>query len=841
MTAMMLCGFGTIGAAQAAPNPIDALPADAAGIFLLNSDPATWQGLTRFGAFPADFSTPGMMFSQFAPELNFSTDIQPWIGDRVGVGFMADGQPVMIAPVADGALAAKFIDRLVSRQAKPAVVTAYRGVKIQSWPPSLPSPAAATIKVAPDLFKLPGFAIATLPSGYIVRTEKPEVIQQLIDRAAQPRLSTQPEMQQLGQDPHYAQALVAGFMDYGKVIPLIEAEQRKQAKTLPPMPGLAIPGFDFLQPQPAMFAAIAKRYGGVSGLVWTDPTGLRVQTRITIKQPLPTIPARSTATSQILNQVPGVSYSVSRIENLATFFQLFDLDLVTDPQQTNQTTPLRELSQKFLGLDDRELKSWMDREFAFFMFPSQQGFLARQFKVDLGLGLAIQTSDRAKAEATLGKLTKRLQENFGEAVRTQKRTINSVPVVSLEIVPKTPKGGLQKLSESQRQSFFSYSWVKPDTVLILSGVDSTLIPQPWQVLPNSANFKEAFAPLPQQHQGSFYLNGGASIAFIFNSVVPQLLGQEMAQSPAFDGIKASLGSVRSLAGTTEFQPNGPDNSIMFSDGLVNLGRAVKRSPLTADGWLQAGEERLANGDADWAIANFTQAIGQAPANPQAYRWRGQARIAANDFVGAIADLDQAIGLNPDGEIANMIYEQRGKAYFGNHDYGKAIADLDRTIINQIDLPASYLMRSSAHREVGEYRQAIADATQAIQLEPTIEAYSHRCYARARLGDWQSARVDCEQAQGQQIEDLEDWTFTARYGYVKVGLGDKAGLNDCQAAIEAEPENPHHYENQGLAYALRQENALAIKAFKQAIALFRQQRHDYGVDRVEKLIAALSPP
>ena len=50
--------------AQTAPtsSAADLLPTDTAGVLLINTDENTWQGLSRFGLFPADFSFPGNFY-----------------------------------------------------------------------------------------------------------------------------------------------------------------------------------------------------------------------------------------------------------------------------------------------------------------------------------------------------------------------------------------------------------------------------------------------------------------------------------------------------------------------------------------------------------------------------------------------------------------------------------------------------------------------------------------------------------------------------------------------------------------------------------------------------------
>jgi hypothetical protein len=553
--------------AQSAPNPIDALPADASGIVLMSTNPQTWSALSQFNAFPPGFSPLELIFQLFHPNSTFSNDWQPWMGDRVGIGYMADGKMLMIAPIKDATLATEFLDRFTTKQPTQPQKIRHNNIDIQYWQPktqpkkppaeTLPETSPAEAIATPVTPK--GFAIAHLPSGYIVQAETPETLKQLINSSNQPRLSTHPDLQKLQQNPKYATALFIGFGDYSKIMPALKAAQMQQSKMLPPLPGIALPNpTTALQTPSAVFDAIANLYGSISGIIWAEPTGIRLTTSISLKQPFsPIAPSPQPTAAPILSYVPGVSYVVGSGPswyNLMRSGQAPAFDPKLTAQLKQQSATFQPLLQTFLGINETELTHIFGQESAFFVFPSKQGFLPNRTKIDLGFGLAARTNNRNQTEAALEKLTQHFQQRFNKSVKLYKRTINGVPVVSLEAVPPKSKG-IQKLSKSPRQSFFSYSWVQPDTVLILSNIDNNLIPKPWQTLTDSPNFQDAIVPLPKDHQGFFYMNGGASIAFVFNSVLPQFIGSEFLQSPFVDQIKASLGSIRSISSTLQVTPD----------------------------------------------------------------------------------------------------------------------------------------------------------------------------------------------------------------------------------------------------------------------------------------------
>lgn len=87
----------------------------------------------------------------------------------------------------------------------------------------------------------------------------------------------------------------------------------------------------------------------------------------------------------------------------------------------------------------------------------------------------------------------------------------------------------------------------------------------------------------------------------------------------------------------------------------------------------------------------------------------------------------------------------GLAKVQTGDYQGAIADLNQAIQTNPTADA-YYNRGVAYTQLGRHQEAIADFTQAIQLNPGFaEAYYSRGVARGKLGDQQGAVVDYRQA------------------------------------------------------------------------------------------------
>ena len=111
-------------------------------------------------------------------------------------------------------------------------------------------------------------------------------------------------------------------------------------------------------------------------------------------------------------------------------------------------------------------------------------------------------------------------------------------------------------------------------------------------------------------------------------------------------------------------------------------------------------------------------------------------------------------------VQNLINSARIKVEKG--DYQGAIADLTQALqLNPNNLEAYYL-RANAYYHLENYQGAIADFTQAITLNPDyVGAYTGRGIAYLNLGDKPKALEDFRQAATlfQQQGDTEKYQYT----------------------------------------------------------------------------------
>jgi tetratricopeptide (TPR) repeat protein len=866
------------------PSVANLLPANTVGVFLLNTNAESWEALSRFGLFPKDMSFPGL-FYPVGMGMNFYTDVQPWLGDQVAIALLpnreqkAPNQSLIVSSIKDATKIPRYLERLKASKKKVAIERQYKGITILEWEPEKvapcqpapsegntvtfapqsnsklkaqssklkadcppdqpmsrainsltavadpnlltlplpPLPPTSSDKTAPTetpaLLTPPGFAIAILPN-FVVTATNGGAIEQLINAQTEGKLADNPAFRRTAQKPQFTKALMTGYGDYMKLFSASTQFNQEQFKKLPL--GFPVPKID-----PNQVDMLAKYYDTVDGYIWAESDGMHMEFGVHFKEPVPqaTIDAMATP-NEILGRLPEVNYVVANSKNVALFWKVLTTGLEAEPSLKKGLEQFRQFSQKSLGLDDRDIFPWMTGEYVTFLYPTRQGFIPAVFpNADLGLGVMVQTSDRPAAEAAFKKLDQIARTRISKDI-VNTRKLQGQPVTVWE-------GPLM----GKPTSFLSHSWVGEDTILLLmgGGAVSEFSPKPARTLPQSSNFKAAIAPFSDDNLGYFYVNGGAVMSLINNSVLPTFMGRQKTGSNAFiDELKATLGSIRSVSGASFVRSDK-----IQSDSFLALA-TTRTTPISASELLESGQKKLAGNDFEGAIANLTRVLKLDPENALAYSDRASARLQSADGQGAVEDYSQAIRLN--AKTAE-VYRGRASAYSSIFDYQKSLADWDQAIQLQSDQPEFYVSRAGVRGALEDFKGAIADADQAIRLDPENSfAYNTRCYVRARgLGDFKGALPDCEKA----IEiDAESVDSLASRCYVRANLGDKKALEDCNLALELDLENPSLYEDRGLAHAALKGQPSALEDLQRAAELYQTQGDLTAKQRVEKAIQAL---
>ncbi len=175
---------------------------------------------------------------------------------------------------------------------------------------------------------------------------------------------------------------------------------------------------------------------------------------------------------------------------------------------------------------------------------------------------------------------------------------------------------------------------------------------------------------------------------------------------------------------------------------------------------------------------------------------------------------------PFGNVATSLNQYRAKDFYIRGidkvklgDYRGAIADFNQSLQLNPKNAAAYTSRGAGHLKLGDLQKAIEDFNQALQLNPKdVAAYSNRGAAYVELGDLQKAIADYNQVLQLNPKYAEAY---GNRGTAHAKLGDlQKAIEDFNQALQLNPKDAAAYYNRGTAH-------LALGDFQKAIADYNQ--------------------
>ena len=300
-------------------------------------------------------------------------------------------------------------------------------------------------------------------------------------------------------------------------------------------PSLGLPNFDL---DNIISSEQLKQYKSIGSFLTVQKEGVRFQLNT---YPSSTFNRNNLAanikTQTILSRMPAATYTAVNGKNLDRRWQTIARVLSSQKEFENGLKMFRGFIRSNTGLDfERDIINWMDGEFAFFMFPTKGGFFQSiNPNLNMGIGLAVETSDRTAAETTLNKLGNLITSVSKGEVKITQKSIKNQAVTSWDVDGDSAK------------SLLAYSWVDDKTLILTTGYGAIadLVPQPYVALPSAYNFNTATNSLPNPNTGYFYMNMGSLLSWIYGFVP-----QEYSNNQYFNLFKQGIGSVYSVSATS---------------------------------------------------------------------------------------------------------------------------------------------------------------------------------------------------------------------------------------------------------------------------------------------------
>lgn len=162
---------------------------------------------------------------------------------------------------------------------------------------------------------------------------------------------------------------------------------------------------------------------------------------------------------------------------------------------------------------------------------------------------------------------------------------------------------------------------------------------------------------------------------------------------------------------------------------------------TSDEYFTRGLDFFQRGRYEQAELDFNQAVRLAPNDQEALVYRAESRLWLDHVEAALADADRACRLDLSDTHARRI---RGICRVTLGEYQPGLEDLAETA--EADDAEALFCRALAYSRLGRPREALADLTRAIELEPGDPgAHFERSRCHERLGNDLAAQADRQRA------------------------------------------------------------------------------------------------
>ncbi|MEL6382158.1 MAG: DUF3352 domain-containing protein [Cyanobacteria bacterium J06626_18] len=567
--------------AIAIPEAAKVLPSNTAYIMMLDMREETWQQLSQYSFFQLLEAQTGEALQPpgglpfLPPQITYPDGLGSWIGDTVALAQLPlpeaptlttwEDHAVMLAPIAQPEAFEGFIDRVQDLRGTAPATQTYQDIAILHWEPQ---PFEESFENEEDAFENeadtvddgaeapldapkalpednpevplpessasagPGLAIAVLPD-FLIAAENPAAIRSWMDLrpgTAADSLAAQEGFQRTLSHPKFDGALGTLYGDISEMV-----KYGLSDLNFPTFPGLP-PGDTLSRQELIELTALELEGSSVEVLIYPEAHGIRAQGRgyyaDTVLQALE--PFLQAASPEVLETVPDASYLVVSGQNLAATWEQAVTVLESQTETAEVLEQARFLFQIFTGLDlDAEFFGWMDQGFTAFLFPTRQT-PARLFapELQIGLGVALQTSDRGAAEYAFDQLDEALGSAF---VAVEPHTLDE----------RMASGWTVDVDlDGQPESILGHAWAQEDTLVVTTSIGSLreiLNLATRRQLPNSPIFRRATQDFPDPNQGYLYSNLGA-VQWLFYSFFPPLDPTDESDE-VFDTIQALSGTL----------------------------------------------------------------------------------------------------------------------------------------------------------------------------------------------------------------------------------------------------------------------------------------------------------
>lgn len=500
------------------PVGADVIPQNAIAVFSLSTDEAEWRRLRQFGTEATQSRFDQFLASWYQRaftdnQLQFQSDLQPWIGPEVSIVLLpetdtsdaatgglnlpspddvASANLVLVVPIADAAKAQTQLGNQLN-EAPDLADNPYRGVSIQTMGAAADHPLYG----------------AVLTSQLAVISGQPSLIKRMIDvYRGGSSLANRPGVSKAFDHLDATNSMGRFYVD----VPALVETLSQRAD--PPLPASNLEKL--------------KVPRGLSGVVTVENQGIHVQSVSWLEAGVEPF-ATGNQASQMPQLLPGNTLLMASTGNFQQFWQDFQAgrqwSALIPFQADNLILGLQ--SATGLNLED-DLLPWLGGELALGILqpaqpkPAKQDTPAPEAVPSPALVVMAKVSDRTAAEAAFDQLNDVMATRYRYSVDSQ--DLGGVPVTRWV----SPFGSLT----------MTHGWLEGDIAFFTlgTGVAEMIAPAPSRPLATTSRFQITTGAAPRPNNGHFFIDLDAIAKAQNNLLLPPLPDDGLIGSGAIDAI-----------------------------------------------------------------------------------------------------------------------------------------------------------------------------------------------------------------------------------------------------------------------------------------------------------------
>lgn len=233
-----------------------------------------------------------------------------------------------------------------------------------------------------------------------------------------------------------------------------------------------------------------------------------------------------------------------------------------------------------------------------------------------------------------------------------------------------------------------------------------------------------------------------------------------------------------------------------ASAVADLTKAISLKPSYRNFYLARARANAALNKYDAAIADYKKHLGKRKPNAKLALEIAPVYVGSYRYSDAERLLNSAAKAGQDG--ADLHY-WRGRVLSGQSRLDEAISAYSKALHRDNAYAPAYRYRAGAFKDMEDYPAALEDFTKLIALQPEAAYYNRRGLVYEEMGNFKKAAADYSQA----IELSPKWAIPYNNrGFAKMHLKDWPGAkHDLETAIKLDGKTPTPYINLAGVYWL----------------------------------------